>query len=154
MDVDKTPSERSYIMRTFVPKFALGAILLTGFSTSALLAQDQAQAPAASAQAQTGHHAPDPQRQAKKMAKKLGLSSDQVAKIEPILADRAQQAQTVRADATLAPQDRAARLRGIRQDSDGKIEALLTDQQKQTYEQLKQNRKSHHQQQTAVPANS
>ena len=140
-------------MRIIIPTFALGAMLLTGFSTSTLLAQDQTQtAPAPQAQPS---HVPNPQKQAKKMAKKLGLSSDQVAKIEPILADRSQQVQTVRADATLAPQDRAAKLKGIRQDSDSKIEALLTDTQKQTYEQMKQNHKGHRQQQqAAASANS
>jgi periplasmic protein CpxP/Spy len=145
-------------MRTFVPTFALGAILLSGFSAGTVLAQtqtnDQATAPATTAQPQN-FHAPNPQRQAKRMGKKLGLSSDQVAKIEPILADRAQQVQSVRADTTLAPQDRTAKLRGIHQDSDSKIEALLSDSQKQAYEQLKQSRKAHRQQQqAAAPANS
>jgi periplasmic protein CpxP/Spy len=141
-------------MRIIVPTFALGAMLLTGFSTSTLLAQDQTAQTAPTTQAQPSH-VPNPKHQAKRMAKKLGLSSDQVAKIEPILADRSQQVQSVRADATLAPQDRAAKLKGIRQDSDSKIEALLTDTQKQTYEQMKQNHKGHRQQQqAAAPANS
>ncbi|MGC2398889.1 MAG: hypothetical protein WA510_03870 [Acidobacteriaceae bacterium] len=145
-------------MRTFVPSFALGAILLSGISAGTVLAQnqtnDQTAAPAAPAQSQS-FHTPNPQRQAKRMAKKLGLNSDQVAKIEPILADRVQQVQSVRSDTTLAPQDRTAKLRGINQDSNGKIEALLTDSQKQAFEQLKQSRKAHRQQQEATaPPNS
>jgi 23S rRNA maturation-related 3'-5' exoribonuclease YhaM len=39
------------------------------------------------------------------------------------------------------------KLRAIRQDSDGKIEALLSDTQKQQYEQIKQSRKANKQQQ-------
>jgi periplasmic protein CpxP/Spy len=145
-------------MRTLVPSFALGAILLSGISAGTVLAQNQASdqtaAPATTAQTQS-FHAPNPQRQAKRMGKKLGLSSDQVAKIEPILADRIQQAQSVRSDTTLAPQDMKAKLRSIHQDSNGKIEALLTDSQKQAFEQLKQSRKAHRQQQQATaPANS
>ena len=143
-------------MKTLVPTFALGAILLSGFSAGTLLAQNAAndQTPAAPAQTQS-FHAPNPQRQAKHMGKKLGLSADQVAKLEPILADRAQQVQSVRSDTTLAQQDRMAKLRGIRQDSETKIEALLTDSQKQAFEQMKQNRKAHRQQQQApAPANS
>jgi periplasmic protein CpxP/Spy len=141
-------------MRTFAPSLALSTILLAGFSGSALLAQDQSPAPAAPAQSQS-FHVPNPQHQAKRMARKLGLTSDQVAKIEPILADRAQQLQSIRSDNTLAPQDRMAKIRGIRQDSDGKIEALLTDTQKQAYEQLKQAHRAHRQQQqTTAPANS
>jgi periplasmic protein CpxP/Spy len=152
MDVNEKQTPRSYNMRILIPTFALGAVLLTGFSSTTLLAQDQSAAQAAPQQSQP-RHAPNPQKQAKKMGKKLGLTSDQVSRIEPILADRAQQMQSVRADATLAPQDRTAKMRGIRQDSDSKIEAFLTDNQKQAYEQLKQSHK-HHQQQATAPANS
>jgi periplasmic protein CpxP/Spy len=88
------------------------------------------------------------------MAKKLGLTPDQVSKIEPILADRDQQMQSLRSDTTLAPQDRRAKVRSVRHDSDGKIEALLSDSQKQQYEQMKQSRRANRQQQTAPPANS
>ena len=35
-------------------------------------------------------HAPNPQRETKMLTKKLGLSADQAAQVEPILADRAQ----------------------------------------------------------------
>jgi hypothetical protein len=42
------------------------------------------------------------------MAKKLGLTADQQAKIEPILADRDQQVQSLRANTTLAANDRRA----------------------------------------------
>jgi periplasmic protein CpxP/Spy len=155
VDIDYRQIQRSFTMRIFVSSLTLATILLTGLSGSALLAQDQNAAPAASAQSPAQpSHAPDPQRQAKRMAKKLGLTSDQVAKIEPILADRAQQMQSVRSDNTLAPQDRKAKIRGIRQDSNGKIEALLTDAQKQQFEQLKQNHQAHRQQQATGSANS
>ena len=88
------------------------------------------------------------------MAKKLGLTADQQAKIEPILADRDQQVQTLRANATLAPSDRKAQLRSVVQDSDSKIEALLNDTQKQQYEQLKQSRHAKRQQrQSDAPSN-
>ncbi len=146
-------------MRTFVPSLALGTILIAGLSGGALLAQNQDQAaPPTSAQssaapsAQQPAHVPNPHHQAKKMAKELGLTPDQESKIEPILADRAQQMQGVRADTTIAPQDRKAKIHGIRRDSDSKIEAILTDTQKQQYEQIKQSRKANKQQ--AAPSNS
>ncbi len=87
------------------------------------------------------------------MAKQLGLTPDQQSKIEPILADRAQQMQSVRSDSTLAQNDRKAKLHGIRQDSDSKIEAILNDTQKQQYEQMKQDHKANRRQQ-APPSNS
>ena len=143
-------------MRNFLSSVALGSLLAAGLSGNALLAQDQSAPPAASAPspAQRPAHAPNPRHQAKKMARTLGLSPDQVSKIEPILADRDQQVQSLRSDTTLAPTDRKAKMHSIRQDSDSKIEALLTDPQKQQYEQIKQSRKANKHQQAAAPSNS
>jgi periplasmic protein CpxP/Spy len=147
-------------MRNSFASFALGSVLIAGLSGSALLAQDQSAAPAGTVQApaatpgQQPMHVPNPQHQAKKMAKQLNLTPDQQAKIEPILADRDQQMQSVRSDTTLSPQDRRVKVRGIRHDSDTRIEALLNDTQKQQYEQLKQSRRASRQQQGAAPSNS
>jgi periplasmic protein CpxP/Spy len=143
-------------MRTFFSSVALGSLLAVGLSGNALLAQDQSAAPAVSAQspAQRPTHVPNPRHQAKRMAKQLGLTPDQVSKIEPILADRDQQVQGVRSDTTLAPNDRKAKMHGIRQESDSRIEAILNDTQKQQYEQIKQSRKANRHQQPAAPANT
>ena len=143
-------------MRTFFSSVALGSLLAVGLSGNALLAQDQSAPPAVSAPApaQRPAHVPNPRHQAKKMAKALGLTPDQVSKIEPILADRDQQVQGVRSDTTLAPNDRKAKMHGIRQESDSRIEAVLNDTQKQQYEQIKQSRKANRHQQPAAPANT
>jgi protein CpxP len=141
-------------MRRFLSSVAIGSVLMAGFSGSILLAQDQSAPPAVSSQSQQPAHVPNPQHQAKRMAKELGLTPDQVSKIEPILADRDQQVQSVRSDNTLAPKDMKKRVHGIRRDSDSKIEALLSDSQKQQYEQIKQSRKASRQQQAGAPANS
>jgi Spy/CpxP family protein refolding chaperone len=146
-------------MRIFFPSLALGTVLIVGLSGNALLAQDQSTPPATAAQppaasAQHRAHVPNPRRQAKRMAKQLGLTPDQQSKIEPILAGRAQQMQSVRSDSTLAGNDRKAKLQGIRQDSDSKIEAVLNDAQKQQYEQIKQNRKANRRQQGGAASNS
>jgi periplasmic protein CpxP/Spy len=118
-----------------------------------LMAQqaDQSQAAANSApttaQTQTARrHAPmDPAREAKHMGKKLGLTSDQVKQITPILADRQQQMQGLRADTALSQTDRHAKFQSIRHDSKNKIEALLNDQQKQQFEQMQAARRNHRQ---------
>ena len=147
-------------MRRFLPSLAIGSVLMAGFSGSLLLAQDQSAPPAISSQApaeapsQRPAHVPNPQHQAKKMAKALGLTPDQVSRIEPILADRDQQVQAVRSDNTLVPRDMKQRVHGIRRDSDSKIEAILNDSQKQQYEQIKQSHKANRQQQAGAPANS
>jgi periplasmic protein CpxP/Spy len=124
----------------------LGALLSTGV----VLAQapDQTQQPSTpqAAQNQQGRHhrAPDPDRMAKHLGKKLGLSSDQVVQLKPILEDRQQQMQSLRNDALLNQQDRHAKARDIMQDSKTRIEALLNDTQKQQFEQMLQERRARH----------
>jgi protein CpxP len=151
---------RKVYMRISFPSTLLGFVLLSGLTANSLLAQDQPSAgvsptPTSNASSTQPHKAPDPQRQAKKMARKLGLSSDQTAKIEPILADRDQRLQDVRSNTNLAPSDRKAQLHGIARDSNSKIEAILTDTQRQQYEQMKQDRRAKRQQgQSGVPTNS
>lgn len=125
-----------------------GMLLLSGVLMAQTADQSSAAAanPNTTAQTANGPHrgAPDPEREAKHLGKKLGLSQDQVAQIQPILADRQQQVQSVRSDTTLAPKDRMAKIRGIREDSKNKIEAVLNDQQKQQFEQMQQSRGNHH----------
>jgi Spy/CpxP family protein refolding chaperone len=130
----------------------LGALL----SASTLFAQapnssvDSNQTPSANApQAEQGqpgyqHRHFDPNQFAAHLGKRLGLTSDQVAQITPILAARQQQMQTLRADASLSEQDRHTKARAIRQDTNSKIEAVLNDQQKQQFEQMLAQRRAHH----------
>jgi periplasmic protein CpxP/Spy len=153
MDVNKEFS-RSSTMPNFFSSVALGSVLVVGLSGNALLAQDQSAPPPVSAQSPAPRpaHVPNPRHQAKKMAKQLGLTPDQVSKIQPILADRDQQVQGLRSDTTLAPSDKKAKMHSIRQESDSKIEAILNDSQKQQYEQIKQTRKANRHQQPAAPA--
>lgn len=85
------------------------------------------------------------------MAKKLDLSSDQESRLEPILAVRMQQVGSTKSDASLAPKEKRARLRAIRQDADSRIEAMLSETQKQQYAQMKQNHKAKLQQPSGAP---
>ena len=84
-----------------------------------------------------------PAQQAAHLSKRLGLSSDQAAQIQPILADRQQKMQTLRADTSLSQQDRHSKVQAIMQDSNSKIEAVLSDTQKQQFEQMLAQRRSH-----------
>ena len=126
----------------------LGALL----SASIVFAQapDSSQAPAANAAqaapSQPGqqHRNFDPSQFAAHLGKRLSLSSDQVAQITPILTARQQQMQTLRADASLSEQDRHAKSHAIMQDTNSKIEAVLTDSQKQQFEQMLAQRHQRH----------
>ena len=131
------------------------SILLDGllFATP-LLAQpaDANQTPAAQpplaaqrGQWQSVNHPPerDPAKQAAHLGKQLGLTRDQVAQITPILADRQQQLQNLRADGSLSRKARRAKTKALQRDSKSKVEALLNDTQKQQYEQLIAEHRNH-----------
>lgn len=81
---------------------------------------------------------PNPQRQAKMLAKKLGLTPDQQADVELILANRKQRMQHARNDVTLAPRDKRTVTREINRDSVKRINALLNPEQRARYKQLRQ----------------
>src|SRR3954447_493297 len=91
------------IMHTRTISMLLGAVLSTGV----VLAQapDQTQASSATQAKQNdsarSHHSANPDRMAKHLSKKLGLSSDQEAQIKPVLQDRVQKMQALRADTSL-----------------------------------------------------
>lgn len=134
-------------MKSLKATLLLGALLCAG---TLMAQQDPSQTPAPATPAPTAQqHAPNPKRQAKHLAKELGLTPDQMSQIEPILADRSQQMQSLRADTSLTPRDRRAKARAIQQDSKGKIEAVLNDTQKQQYEQMLAQRHSRHGQASA-----
>ncbi|HEX4758631.1 MAG TPA: hypothetical protein VH308_11640 [Terracidiphilus sp.] len=133
-------------MNTTKATILLGALLSAG----TLLAQapDSNQAPAANApqvaQTQRGEHRDfDPAKQAAHLGKRLGLSSDQVAQIQPILADRQQQMKSLHADSSLNQQDRHAKAKTIMEDSKTKLEAVMNDTQKQQFEQMLAERHNH-----------
>ena len=124
----------------------LGALLATGAAFAQ--APDQNPQSSAAQATQNGkqareHKAPDPDRMAKHLGKKLNLSDDQVTQIKPVLEDRMQKMQALRADTTLSQQDRRTKVHEIMQDSNTKIEAVLNDTQKQQFEQLMQQRRDH-----------
>ncbi|MFP5276741.1 MAG: hypothetical protein ACLGPM_06480 [Acidobacteriota bacterium] len=166
-------------MRLFSSSLALGAALFFALSGGAAFAQDQpaagspppasAQTPAQNTQAapppaaqappvpaMQNRRAPYPQRLARTLAKRLSLTPGQESKIETILTARQQQAQSIRADATLTPRERRISLRGIFQDSDRRIKAILTAPQRQQYMRWKQEqrarREQRKQQQSDAPA--
>jgi Spy/CpxP family protein refolding chaperone len=112
---------------------ALG--LASGLPLAAQTPDQQSNTPQA---AQSAPRTPDPVRQSKHLAKRLNLTPDQENQIEPILADRIQQSQAIRSDATLSPKDRAAKMRTLRQDSEAKIKSVLTSDQQQKYDQMRQ----------------
>ncbi|ADV82168.1 hypothetical protein [Terriglobus saanensis] len=77
------------------------------------------------------HHSPNPHKMAMHLSKKLGLSPDQTAKLEPILADRQQKMQALRADTSLTPDQRKQQRHAIGKDSQEQLTGILTPEQMQ-----------------------
>jgi periplasmic protein CpxP/Spy len=124
------------------------AALLFGSLTSAsAMAQAPAQDTAPAQQQRHMHH--DPHRQAMHLGKKLGLSADQTAKLEPIFAQHRDQVEALRQNTSLTPEQRHAQMRDLNRNTHQQLAGVLTPDQMQ---QLKQMRKQHRHQQDANPS--
>ncbi len=119
---------------------SLALALSTILGVGALIAAPQAQeqAPAQQSARPAARHQVDPSRQVQRLTKKLNLTADQQNQILPILTDRQQQIGSVMNDTSLSPKDRHEKMRAIHDDTDGKINAILTNEQKQSYAQMEQ----------------
>jgi Spy/CpxP family protein refolding chaperone len=83
---------------------------------------------------------PTPDEAVARLSGKLNLSDDQKSKITPIIADRQAQMRALMADSSGRRLQKARKAKSIMSDSDKKIEAILTSDQKKTYEQMKEER--------------
>lgn len=70
----------------------------------------------------------------------LNLTDDQRAKIQPILKSSRQQAQAVRNDTTLTPEQKQAKMRDIHQGAMSQMNSLLTPEQQQQWQEMRQHR--------------
>jgi|SRR5581483_3727673 len=131
-----------------IAALAFGAVLMAapimGF------AQDNATVPATNDQTTTqgtGYgrhmHRMDPNKRLEWMSKKLNLTEDQKAKLQPILQDQFQQMKAVREDASLNREQKRDKMNQIRQTFHPQVVAVLSPDQQQKLEQMKANREAH-----------
>lgn len=86
------------------------------------------------------HRQPDPHRQAIMLSHRLNLTPDQTAKIEPVLADRQQKIDALRANSSLTPDQIREQMRSLHEQERSQFAAILTPEQQ---EQLKSMRRGH-----------
>jgi periplasmic protein CpxP/Spy len=120
-------------------RFILSTSLALALSGTLAFAQ-QPDAAAAPTTAKTHQHTRNPQREAARLSKKLNLSSDQTAKLEPILADRDQKIAALKSDATITPMIAQKQMHAIHQQTRQQFAAILTPDQMQ---QLKSRHHGH-----------
>jgi hypothetical protein len=77
----------------------------------------------------------------KTLARRLSMSDDQRSKILPIIIERQHKIQEVWTSSTLFVRQKQGQVRGINEDSDRRINALLTADQQKAYAALEQERK-------------
>ena len=99
------------------------------FALGTSIAFAQMSAPDTTAPAQVRRHAPNPHKAAMRMGQQLGLSADQTAKLEPILADRQQKVQALRADTSLTDAQRKQQMKTIHQTARLQLSNVLTPDQ-------------------------
>jgi Spy/CpxP family protein refolding chaperone len=88
-----------------------------------------------------GHHAPNPQKQAEMISKKLNLSADQTAKLAPILADRDQKTQALFQDQSLTQDQRRTQMKAIRDNTQQQLSSVLTPDQMQQLKSMRHGRR-------------
>jgi protein CpxP len=115
------------------------SLVLTGVlavAGSAAFAQSDSTAQQPAPMAPGGRHGMSPDEQLARMTKDLNLTSDQATQIKPILANRQQEMQALRQDQSMSQEDKMAKMKSLREDSNTKIAAVLNDTQKQQFAEM------------------
>jgi Spy/CpxP family protein refolding chaperone len=130
-------------------RLLLSVSLALALSGTLTLAQEQNAAPAPAPPAEH-HHVHNPQREAAKLSKKLNLSAEQTAKLEPIITDRNNKIAALKSDNTISPVVMKQQMRAIRQQTRQQLATILTpDQMEQLHHMRHGNGRGGHQQQSS-----
>ncbi len=134
--------------RSFVSA-ALALTLVLPLAGSVAFAQ-AATDPAMQNQVQSApaHRPHDPHKMAMKLGRKLNLSADQTARVEPILAERQQKIEAVKANTSLTPDQMHQQLHAIGKSTHAELAGVLTPDQMQ---QMKSMHHNHETRQTTAP---
>jgi len=79
----------------------------------------------------------DPARRLQMMKERLGLSDAQVTQLKAIYEDERTKSEALRADQTADPQANRAKMGEIRKDSETRIAAILTPDQKSKWDEMR-----------------
>jgi len=77
-----------------------------------------------------------PDQRLQMMTKQLDLTTDQQAKIKPILESESQQMQALHQDSSLSREDRMSKMQQIRQGTNDQIKPILTSDQQQKFQEM------------------
>lgn len=116
----------------------LTAALVLALGTGAALAQQAPPPPQDGPQGPPMHHRqPNPQREAERLARRLNLTPDQTAKLEPVLANRQQQMEAIRNNGQLTQEDARMQMRALQKSTHEQLATILTPDQLQQMKELR-----------------
>ena len=139
-----------FLRSVLMTSLAVGGGVAAAEAQTTTQQPDQTQQAAPQGSPDHHRHAPNAQRETKMLTRRLGLSSDQAAQVEPILADRAQRMEAL-SSTQGDPASVKAQRRTIMEDTKQKLDAVLTPAQQQELAQMRHGHGRHGdgQQQTA-----
>jgi Spy/CpxP family protein refolding chaperone len=108
--------------------------LATGLTAAPIPAKAQDQ----DAQTTQARQMPSPDEVMQRLGERLNLTDSQKEQLKPIIQDRQEKMQALRSDTSLRRGQRARKMKGILEDSDKKIKAILTPDQQKLYEAMEQ----------------
>ena len=144
-------------------RLILNSALAVTLAATAAFAQQSTQQPTqpsgdATTQQPTGkygHHGRhgkmDPQKAAQHLGKRLNLSADQTAKLEPIFATQQQKMTELRSNTSLTQDQRRERARAIFKDTHDQLATVLTPDQMQQLKSMRHNFRGGRRQQQQQP---
>jgi hypothetical protein len=77
-----------------------------------------------------------PEAQLRRLTEELSLSESQQTAVKAILDDAHKQAETIRGDNALSPEDRMAKMRTLHESAHGKIRDILNADQKKKFDEM------------------
>jgi periplasmic protein CpxP/Spy len=122
----------------FLPFILSGAIMLP----IAALAQTSTLGTAADNSASAATQAPDKER-GEKFAEKLNLTPEQKADLKRIRDNEKQQAQTIKNDSSLTPDQKKAKFQDLRKSSREQMMAKLTPDQQAKFKEMRKEHRGH-----------
>jgi protein CpxP len=119
---------------SLVPALALGSLMVCG---NFAVAQDKADAPGgAPPPGGRGRGMPSAEMRMERMSKELELTAEQKPKVEAALKETDKKMQELRADTSIAREDRQPKMRAIREEETKKLKEILTADQFKKYEEM------------------
>ncbi|MFZ0732828.1 MAG: hypothetical protein WAM79_10935 [Candidatus Sulfotelmatobacter sp.] len=113
------------------------------YAVTPAIAQDnggnEQQTPPAGAQ-RHGHGHFDPAQRTEMLTRQLKLTPDQQSKVLDILKSEQSQAESLRSDSSVAPQDRRSKMMDIRKASNDQIRSLLNPDQQKKWDTMQSRR--------------